>query len=100
MRARAIERVRRVEDPELEQLARIIPLVDRLPDVEAFIALKTDQIGLERRGSRRCECRLADTGLTLEKKRAIETERQKQRDGKAPIGDVMVFGEPLLQSVY
>ena len=92
VRARAIERVRGIENPQLQQLPRIIPLVKRMADVQPFIALKTNQIGAERRGRSGSERRLTDAGFTFEKERPIETKRQKQRDRKAAIGYIVLLG--------
>ena len=82
-RALPTERAGRVEDAQLEQLARVVPLVQRVTDVEAFIALKTNQIGAQRGGGRRGQRRLADAGLALEEQRPFQSEREKQRHGKA-----------------
>lgn len=92
MRARPIERVRGIEDPELQQLTGIIPFVERMADVQAFIALQTDQISVERRGRRGSERRLADAGFALQKERSLETKRQKQRNRKATVGDIVLIG--------
>jgi hypothetical protein len=67
MGARAIQRMRRIENPQLEQLTRIIPFVNGMADVQSFITLKTDQIGTERGGGGRGKRRLANTGFPLEK---------------------------------
>src|SRR5262245_60691922 len=83
VRARAIERVRGIENPELQQLTRIIPLVQGMADVQTFVALKTDQLGAECSRRSRGERRLADTRFSLEKQRSLETKREKQRDRKA-----------------
>ena len=37
------------EDAQLEQLPRVVPLVDGVADVEPLVALQADQIGVERR---------------------------------------------------
>ena len=77
-RARPIERVGRVENAQFEELARVVPLVQRVTDVEAFIALEANQIGAERGGHRSGQRGLADAGLALEEQRPFQAERQKQ----------------------
>jgi hypothetical protein len=84
--------VRGIEDPELQQLTGIIPLVERMADVQAFVTLQTDQIGVERRRRGGSERRLADAGFALQKQRPLETKRQKQRNRKASVGDIVLIG--------
>jgi hypothetical protein len=55
-----VEGVAYVEDAQLEELARVVPLVECVSDVEPFIALEANQIGAERRGGGNGERRLAD----------------------------------------
>ena len=78
------------EDAQLEQLPRVVPLVDRVRDVEPLVALQPDQIGVERPRRRRGERRLADAGLALEKQRPPEPQRQEQRHREAAVGDVLL----------
>jgi hypothetical protein len=64
-------------------------------DVEAFVALQADQVGIERRsrgGSERC---LPDAGFALEKQRPSETKGQEQRDREPLVGNVTLCAEPL-----
>ena len=68
----------RVENAQLEELARVVPLVERVTDVEAFIALEANQIGAERGGHRAGQRGLAHAGLALEEERPFQAERQKQ----------------------
>ena len=90
MRLFAVQLAGRVEDAQLEQLARVVPLVDGVADVEAFVALQANQIGVERGGNRAGERGLADAGLALEKQRASEAQGQEQRDSQALVGDVVL----------
>jgi hypothetical protein len=96
-RAIAIERVRGVENAELEQLPRIVPLVERVPDVKAFVALQANEIGVQRRRGRCRQRRLADAGFAFEKQRTLQAERQEQGERKPAIGDVLLGGKALLQ---
>ena len=94
-RAVSIERVGRVEDPQLEQLTRVVPLVERVPDVEALVALKADQVGVERGGHRGGQRGLADARLALEEQRPFQAQREKQRNNQPGIRDVAFGGEAL-----
>ena len=87
-----VERVGGVENPEFEQLTRIIPFIQCMADVQAFVALKTDQIGGERGGRSRSKRRLTYTCFSLEKQRPLEAKREKQRDRKTAIGHIMLVG--------
>ena len=71
-RARSIERVRRVENAQLEQLAGVVPLVHGVAHVEAFIALESNQIGVERGGDRRSQRGFAHAGLAFEEQGALQ----------------------------
>ena len=91
------ERVGGVQNPQFEQLARVVPLVDRVSDIESLVALQPDQIGLEHRCHRRCEGGFADAGLALQKERALQPQREKQRHRQATVGHVMLGVEALLE---
>ena len=87
----------RLEQPDLEHLARVVPLVDRRVDVEALVALEADQPGPERRGEHLGELRLADAGLTLEQQRPSELEREEDGRRERAVGDVVAAAEVLGQ---
>ncbi len=40
---------------------------------------------------------LPDAGLALEEERPFQAERQKQRNGQAAVGHVVLVGQPLLE---
>src|SRR5262245_2032453 len=73
-----IEILGRLEDAELEQLPGVIPLVERVTDLEALVALKTDQIAVEDTRNRCRERRLADAGFTFEEQGPPQPQRQEQ----------------------
>ena len=79
----------RFEQPDLEHLARVVPLVDRRVDVEALVALEADEPGTERRGEDLGELRLADAGLAFEEQRAAELEREEDGRRERAVGDVV-----------
>ena len=93
MRLLAAQFAGHIEDTQLEQLAGVVPLVDGVADVEAFVALQANQFGVERGGNRCGQRGLADAGFPLEKQRASETQGQKQRDSQTLVGDVALLAE-------
>ena len=86
----------RLEQPDLEHLARVVPLVDRGVDVEAFVALEPDQPRAEARREHLGELGLADAGLALEEQRAAELEREEHGGRDRAVGDVVVAAKGVL----
>ncbi len=95
--ADAVDGVRRFENAQLDELASVVPFVNRVADVEAFVTLEAYQIGFEGPSNGARERCLADAGFTLEKKRASELQREKQRNGQASIRDVLLGRELRLE---
>ena len=85
--------VRRLGEADLHHLARDVPLVRGLRDVEAFVALHAQQHRLQRPRQRLGELGLADAGLAFDEERALEREREEDRRREAPVGDVALGGE-------
>ena len=88
----------RLQQPDLEHLARVVPLVDRGVDVEALVALEPDEPRAERRGEDLGELGLADAGLALEQQRPAELERQEDRRRERAVGDVVALAEGGLEA--
>jgi hypothetical protein len=65
--------------------------------VEPFITLETNEIRAEGGCDGSGERRFANTGLSFEEQRALKTKCEKQRDRQPAIGDVVLFGETLLE---
>jgi hypothetical protein len=61
-------------------------------DIQPFIALQPDQIGVESSGCRRRQRRFAHASLPFQKKGFAEAEREEQRYGEPVIGHVVVAG--------
>src|SRR5262249_50478197 len=59
---------------QLEELARIVPLIGGLGDVEPLVALEPDETGLEKLGEHAREQGLAHAGRALEKERPAHPE--------------------------
>jgi hypothetical protein len=94
-----IQRVRAFEQSNLEDLPRVVPLVDGVADVEALVALQADQLGVERGREDFRHFGLADPGLAFEEQRPLQAQREIGRDGEPSPGDVLLAGHGLLQLV-
>ena len=84
---------------DVEELARVVPLVDGVRDVEALVALEPDQPGAERRRERLRGLGLPDTRLAFEQERLLEREREEQRRREPAIGQVVGVSERRLEVV-
>ena len=89
----------RLEQPDLEHLARVVPLVDGGVDVQALVALEPDEPRAEDRREDLGQLGLADAGLALEEQRATELERQEDGGRERPVGDVVAVAEVLGQGL-
>ena len=78
---------------DVQELARVVPLVDRVRDVEPLVALKADQPRGERRRERLRRLGLPDAGLALEQHGLLEREREEERRREPPIGQVVRLAE-------
>ena len=86
----AIHRVRRLEHPDLQDLPRIVPLVDRVIDVEPFVALQPDQLCLQGRRENLRDLGFADACFALEEQRPLQPERQVNGQRKPPVGHILL----------
>ena len=76
-----------------QELALIIPLVERGVLVEALVALQADKLGAVDGGERLADLGLADAGLAFEQQRALEEFHQPQRGRDIAVGDIADGGE-------
>ena len=76
-----------------QQLALIIPLVERGILIEALVALQANELGAVDRRERFADFGLADPGLALKQQRALEEFHQPQRGRDVAVGDVADGGE-------
>ena len=85
--------------PDLEHLARVVPLVDRVRDVEALVALEPDEPAAEARGEDLGQLRLADPRLTLEEQRPAELEGQEDGGRQRAVAEVVPGTERAVRSL-
>ena len=87
-RARSLARLDR------EQLALVVPFVERRADVEPLVALHADELGAVHRGERLRDLGLADARLALDEERALEGVHHPERGRKVAVGDIADLGQP------
>ena len=81
------------DQPDVEQLARVVPLVCGVRKVDALVALQTDEPGTEARGKRSRRLGLAHPGFAFEEQRLVDAHRHEDRRREAPIAEIIVGGE-------
>ena len=86
-----------LQRPGVEQLARVVPLVERLAGVDALVALQADQPGLQDPRQRARDLGLADPRLALEQQRPAQPEGEEDGHREAAVGDVALAREGLLK---
>src|SRR5688572_9621501 len=79
----------RFEQADLEDLPRVVPLVDRALEIEPLVALEADQRAIEHRRQHLGDLGLADAGLALEEERLAEAEREEDGGGETAIRHVV-----------
>jgi hypothetical protein len=78
-----------------EQLAAVVPVVDRVVEVDALVALQPDQARAGRGRQRTRDLRLADARLTLEQQRLLQRRSEVDGGREAPVGEVSLPGQGL-----
>ena len=78
-----------------QQLALVIPFIQRRRLIEPLIALQPDQLGAVHAGQRFGDLGLADPRLAFQQQRTLEQLHQRDRGRKLPVGDVAGGGQSL-----
>ena len=86
-----------VRQPDAQQLAGVVPLVERLRRVDPLVALQADQRRVEHGGQRPRRLRLADARLALEQQRLGQTQAEEHRRRQALVDEVVDAGQTLGQ---
>jgi hypothetical protein len=89
----------RLGGPQREQLARVVPVVEGVVDVDALVALQADEARPGRTRQRLGDLGLADAGLALEQQRLAEVGGQEQRDAQRAVGEVALCRKGLADRV-
>src|SRR5437667_5465142 len=80
----------------MQQLPRIVPLVDRVREVDALVALEADQPRAQHLGHDLGRLCLADACLTLDEEGLLQLEREKDGRRQGAVTDVAAFAQTLL----
>ena len=79
-----------------QELALVVPVVDRVVEIDPLVALQPDQARARGLRERARDLGLADAGLPLEQQRLLERGGEEDRGGQAPVGEVALAGQGLL----
>jgi hypothetical protein len=80
----------------VQQLARVVPVVEGVVKVDALVALEADQARAGDPGECLGHLGLAHAGLALQQQRLLEGGREVHGSGEAPVGEVALAGQSLL----
>ena len=83
----------------MQQLARVVPVVQRVMEVDALVALEADQPRALRSGKRARHLGLADPGLALEQERLLERRGQEDGGAQGLVGEVALRAQGLADRV-
>ena len=84
-----------VGEPDAEQLAGVVPLIQRLGRIDPLVALQADQRRIEHGRQRQRRLGLADSRLALEQQRLGQPEAEEDRGRQTLIDEVVDRGESL-----
>ena len=88
-----VDRAARLEQADLEHLARVVPLVHRRVDVQALVALEPDERRVQAAREDLGELRLADAGLPFEEHGPAELQAEEHGRRERALGDVAALPE-------
>src|SRR5262249_7943006 len=90
----------RLGGADREQLALVVPVVQRLVEVDALVALQPDQARAGRVRERTRNLGLADARFTLEKQRLRERLGEENARCQSAIGQVVIGRQDFLDVLY
>ena len=82
-----------LERAGVEELAGVVPLVERLGGVDSLVALQADQLGAEDARERLADLGLPHARLALEQQRPPHPDGEEDRGREAAICEVVLAGE-------
>ena len=91
--------VLRLERPHRDELARVVPFVQRLARVDTLVALEPDQPSGQGCGQGFGYLRLPHTGLALQQQRLVQRQRQVDGHAQAVVRQVGLVAQSLLDVV-
>src|SRR2546428_2076998 len=87
------------QQPNMQKLARIIPLVDGMSEVDALVALQPDEARSQDVRHHLRRLGLADSGFALDEQRLLEPQREKNGRGETAVADVAALAKAPLDFV-
>src|SRR5690242_1953683 len=81
------------DQADVEELARVVPLVNRVREVDALITLETDEARAQHIGHDLGGFGLAHACLAFDEERLLQLEGQKYRRGERAIADVAAVAQ-------
>jgi hypothetical protein len=85
--------------PQRQELARVVPVVQRVVEVDPLVTLQADEPRADGASQRLGDLRLADARLALDEQRLAELGSEEDRRGERPVGEVALPGERLADRV-
>jgi hypothetical protein len=82
-----------------EQLSRVVPVVQRLVDVDTLVALQADELRPRGQRERLRDLGLPDPGLALDEQRQAELGSQEDGRGQGAVGEVALLAQRLADRV-
>src|SRR5206468_3153499 len=87
--------VARLHRAQVEELTRVIPLVDGLRRVDSLVALQPHELATRPPREDLGDLRLSDPCLTLEQQRSLQPEREEDRRRETLVGQILMVGQAL-----
>src|SRR5712692_124607 len=88
-----------VEEPDVQELAWVVPLVNRVGEVDSLVALEADEPSAKHFRHDLGGLRLSHPRLTFDEERLFQLQREEDRRREAAIADVALFAKALLNVV-
>jgi hypothetical protein len=82
-----------------QELAGVVPVVERVVEVDPLVTLQADEPGADRAGQRLGDLGLADARLPLDEQRLAELGGEEDGRGQRPVGEVALASERLADRV-
>ena len=90
---------RRLDEADFQHLPRVVPLIQRVGDINALVALEADEARVQQVRENLGDLRLADARFAFEQDWLVQTQREEERRRKRAIRDVAVLLQDMLNAV-
>jgi hypothetical protein len=84
----------------VQELPRVVPLVERGLDVDPLVALQADELRAEEAREDLRDLGLAHSRVALDEERLAHLHREVERGRDRGVGDVALALHPLLEGAY